>query len=77
MFLECLAYMDNLGGARCGLPAEIEHRYSVRSTDGALEGAKIRCPPAGAERREHGLRALLDGLTTRTDIGRLAGTVTL
>ena len=28
----------------CGLPAEVEHRYTLTSTDGPLEGAKIRCP---------------------------------
>jgi hypothetical protein len=28
----------------CGLPAEVEHRYTVTSTDGPLESAKIRCP---------------------------------
>ena len=29
---------------RCGLPAEVEERYSVGSTDGPLEGVRIRCP---------------------------------
>ena len=29
---------------RCGLPAEVEYRYTLTSTDGPLEGAKIRCP---------------------------------
>ena len=24
--------------------AEVEHRYTLTSTDGPLEGAKIRCP---------------------------------
>jgi hypothetical protein len=28
----------------CGLPAEVEHRYTLTSTDGPLESAKIRCP---------------------------------
>ena len=31
-------------GGRCGLPAEVEYRYTLTSTDGPLEGAKIRCP---------------------------------
>ncbi len=57
MFLECPAYLDSQGGTRCGLPAEIEHRYSVRSTDGALESAKIRCP------RGHWFNGPLESLT--------------
>jgi hypothetical protein len=44
MFLDCPAYMDRDGKARCGLPAEVESWYAVRSTDGPLESAKIRCP---------------------------------
>ena len=44
MFLDCPAYMDAHGAARCGLPAEIEDRYSMRSSDGPLDSAKIRCP---------------------------------
>jgi hypothetical protein len=44
MFLDCPAYMDKHGAIRCGLPAEVERRYTVRSTDGPLESAKIRCP---------------------------------
>jgi len=43
-FLDCPAYMDRSGGVRCGLPAEVECRYTVRSSDGPLESAKIRCP---------------------------------
>jgi hypothetical protein len=44
MFLGCPAYLDEHGAARCGLPAEVEYRYTVGSTDGPLESAKIRCP---------------------------------
>ena len=44
MFLECPEYLDERGAARCGLPAEVEYRYGMRSTDGVLESAKIRCP---------------------------------
>ena len=44
MFLDCPAYLDAHGAARCGLPAEIENRYSMRSSDGPLDSAKIRCP---------------------------------
>lgn len=44
MFLDCPAYLDRHGAARCGLPAEVEQRYTMRSTDGPLESARIRCP---------------------------------
>ena len=44
MFLNCPAYMDKDGAARCGLPAEVHCRYTMNSTDGPLESAKIRCP---------------------------------
>lgn len=44
MFLNCPAYVGNDGATRCGLPAEVEYRYTVNSTDGPLEGAKISCP---------------------------------
>ena len=44
MFLDCPAYMDKTGSVRCGLPAEVQGRYLMNSTDGALESAKIRCP---------------------------------
>jgi hypothetical protein len=43
MFLDCPAYMDEGGAHRCGLPAAVEYRYAMRSTDGPLESAKIRC----------------------------------
>ncbi len=43
-FLDCPAYMDKTGSVRCGLPAEVEGRYVMRSTDGPLESARIRCP---------------------------------
>ena len=44
MFLDCPAYLDAHGAARCGLPAEVEDRYTMRSSDGPLDSAKIRCP---------------------------------
>ncbi len=44
MFLDCPAYMDKSGSARCGLPAEVQGRYQMNSTDGPLESARIRCP---------------------------------
>ena len=72
MFLECPAYMDNHGESRCGLPAEIEHRYSVSSTDGVLESAKIRCP------RGHWFNGPLDSLTWgKSRDGALTGAGTI
>ena len=44
VFLDCPAYLDSRGTSRCGLPAEVEYLYSMKSTDGPLESAKIRCP---------------------------------
>jgi hypothetical protein len=44
MFLVCPAYLHTDGASRCGLPAEVRARYTVRSTAGPLESAKIRCP---------------------------------
>jgi hypothetical protein len=44
MFLNCPAYLDSDGAARCGLPAEVRARYIIRSTDGPLESARIACP---------------------------------
>ena len=44
MFLDCPAYLDRHGALRCGLPAEVEDRYTVRSSDGPMESARIRCP---------------------------------
>ncbi len=44
MFLDCPAYLDRSGSVRCGLPAEVEDRYVMGSTDGPLESARIRCP---------------------------------
>ncbi len=44
MFLDCPAYLDDGRTVRCGLPAEVRCRFTMRSTDGLLEGAMIRCP---------------------------------
>jgi hypothetical protein len=44
MFLDCPAYLDGGGALRCGLPAEVEDRATMRSTDGPVEILKIRCP---------------------------------
>lgn len=44
MFLDCPEYLDRQGAVRCGLPAEVEDRYALESTDGPLDSARIRCP---------------------------------
>ena len=44
MFLDCPAWLDQDGAARCGLPAEVGRRFTMRSTDGPVESATIRCP---------------------------------
>ena len=56
MFIDCPAYLDQTGAARCGLPAAVEYRYTVRSTDGPLESVKIRCP------RGHGFNGPLESM---------------
>jgi hypothetical protein len=57
MFLDCPAYLDEDGTARCGLPAEVRCRFTMRSTDGPLEAAMISCP-AG-----HGFNGPIESLT--------------
>ena len=57
MFLNCPAYMDKDGATRCGLPTEVEYRYTMNSTDGPLESAKISCP------RRHHFNAPIEYLT--------------
>ncbi len=44
MFLDCPAYLDNERTIRCGLPTEVRCRFIMRSSDGPLESAMIRCP---------------------------------
>jgi hypothetical protein len=44
MFLDCPAWLDEEGAVRCGLPAEVRSRFTMRSTGGPLESAMIRCP---------------------------------
>jgi hypothetical protein len=43
-FLDCPAYLDAEGAEMCGLPAEVECRYTASSTSGPVDSAKIRCP---------------------------------
>jgi hypothetical protein len=44
MFLDCPAYLDHERTVRCGLPAEVRCRFTMRSTGRPLESAMIRCP---------------------------------
>jgi hypothetical protein len=57
MFLDCPAYMDGQRAVRCGLPAAAEYWYTVESSSGPLESAKIRCP------RGHGFNGPVEDLT--------------
>ncbi len=43
-FLDCPAYIDADGSVKCGLPAYVQCRYIVNSTNGPVESAIIRCP---------------------------------
>jgi hypothetical protein len=67
MFLTCPAYLDSHGAARCGLPAEVEMRYIMRSTDGPLESAEITCP------RGHHFNGPVEHLTVPEPAGRGRG----
>jgi hypothetical protein len=55
--VDCPAFLGRDGDARCGLPAEVEARYAIRSTDGPLEGVRIRCP------RGHWFNASVESLS--------------
>jgi hypothetical protein len=44
MLVDCPAYLDQGGALRFGLPAEVRCRFTMRSTDGPVESAMIRCP---------------------------------
>ena len=66
MFLDCPAYLDEEGGERSGLPAEVRSRFTINSTDGPLDSAMIRCP-AG-----HWFTGPLESLTLTTEPGRAA-----
>jgi len=44
MFLDRPAYLDQRGNVRCRLPAHVERRFKLSSTNGSLESALIRCP---------------------------------
>jgi hypothetical protein len=44
MLLDCPAHMDHGRAVRCGLPADVGYRFTMRSADGPLESAMIKCP---------------------------------
>lgn len=44
MFLDCPAYLDDEGAARCGLPTEVRCSYTMHSTDGPPDSVMIKCP---------------------------------
>jgi hypothetical protein len=67
-FMDCPAYMDRRGTARCGLPAAVECRYTISSMEGSLEGAKIRCP------RGHWFNGLIEALTLEKNPSAAAST---
>jgi hypothetical protein len=60
-FLDCPEYLDSRGTERCGLPAEVEYRYAIESSDGPLESAKIRCP------RGHWFNGPVESLTVTAE----------
>jgi hypothetical protein len=70
MFLDCPAYIDDQCTARCGLPAAVEYRYTVSSTDGPLESARIRCPQG------HVFNGLIEALTWEKHPSAAASTAT-
>ena len=59
-FLACPAYLNDDGSVRCGLPAEVRSRFMMRSTDGPLECAMIRCPVG------HWFNAPIESLTVNS-----------
>jgi hypothetical protein len=61
MFLDCPAYLGNNRAIRCGLPAEVRCRYTMRSTDGPIECAMIGCPVG------HYFNAAIESLTWDDD----------
>ena len=57
MLVDCPAFLGRDGTVRCGLPAVVEMWYTIGSTDGLLEGARIRCP------RGHWFNGLIEALS--------------
>ena len=50
VFVDCPAYLDDSGSVRCALPAEVEDRYTMRSTGGAPTARRIPSTIASARR---------------------------
>jgi len=71
MFMDCPAYLDGRRQARCGLPAEVEDRWTMGSTDGPLPSVKIRCP------RGHWFSGPVESLTWDDDRQRGGTAATL
>ena len=71
MFLDCPAFLDRDGAVRCGLPAEVERQFTMSSSDGPADSAKIRCP-AG-----HWFNGAIESLTWESrdkhDLGSAGG----
>jgi hypothetical protein len=44
MFLNCPACLDQDSAVRCGLPAEVRDRFTMRSTGRPLDSVMIACP---------------------------------
>jgi hypothetical protein len=68
MFLDCPACLDSDGAVRCGLPAEVRCRFTMRSTDGPLESVMIRCP--AGHNFTGPIEVLVPGSTDSKDPGR-------
>jgi hypothetical protein len=41
VFLDCPAYLDPGGTARCRFPAQARSRFTMRSADGLLESVRV------------------------------------
>jgi hypothetical protein len=67
MFLDCPAYLDDEGAARCGLPAEVRCSYTMQSTDGPLDSVMIKCPSG------HWFNGPLEFLTWKNGEGQDVG----
>jgi hypothetical protein len=65
-FFDCPAYISRDGTARCGLPAAVEGRYRLGSTDGPVASVKIRCP------RGHWFNGPVDALTVAVAVPAVA-----
>ena len=61
-FLACPAHMNDDGSVRCGLPAEVTCRFTMRSSDGPLESVMIQCPA------RHRFSAPVEFLTFEGDV---------